>query len=294
MEAKALTKKKTIQVPATRTSNSQEPIVRTLHLDTSVQVERVKAARKSDPVEKAIAEFRFLATSTYARFEFKKTWLYALGVLHELSRSAARVEEIVGLLDDRFGKNTFQHRKLSTALQAAEKALSKVPDKMPYGLVVARLRAHLRQWLLGAYDAWTRSVTHEYDGTECVRAKDPPRRGPKDTITVMGRACRKGKTGCKIADFFEANKAAFLQIADAIQKAGDAASPELKKSRTVILAAARNPTSLCSTKECQKIGDAIIAIDGLPMECFAANNPRDWPLIASALGKRLINPVPKG
>ena len=39
------------------------------------------------------------------------------------------------------------------------------------------------------------------------------------------------------------------------------------------------------------MSDALIAVDGLGMDEFAANNPKEWITIAAALGKPLINPV---
>ena len=53
----------------------EKPQVRTVHIDTSIQIERCKEPKKAKVAEKILKDFRFKSTSSYAKFEFKRAWL---------------------------------------------------------------------------------------------------------------------------------------------------------------------------------------------------------------------------
>lgn len=283
--------KLTIAVPATLNSGSPPRSVRTVLLDTSIQIERFKAARKSKPVEAALCDFRFKATSSYARFEFNRAWLRRLACVYEISTNAKSVHELFGLIEDKYGKHPAHVRWLTTCTQAAEAWLDKVPCPPGVGQDVRRARAHLRRWIFGAHEMWRQSITHEFDGTGCIRANAQPRKAPDGTLDVLGRACSKKRPSCHIVDFFVTHRDEFNTIAQAIKDEGAEASVELKASIDIIAAAQKDPTYLCSSSVCQKLGDILIALDGLGMETYAAHNPREWTLLAKTLGKQLLDPV---
>ncbi len=288
---KTMAGKLPIVVPTLLNSGSPNQSVRTVLLDTSVQIERFKAARKSKPVEAALRDFRFKATSSYARFEFNRAWLRRLACVYEISKKAKSVHELFGLIDDKYGKHPAHVRWLTTCTQAAEAWLDKVPCPPGVGQDVMRARAHLRRWIFGAHEMWRQSITHEFNGTGCIRANAQPRKAPDGTLDVLGRVCSKKRPSCHIVAFFMANRSEFSTIAQAIKNEGVEASAELKAALDIIAAAEKDPTYLCSSSVCQKLGDILIAIDGLRMETYAAHNPREWPLIAKALGKQLLDPV---
>ena len=68
----------------------------TIHIDTSIQIERCKARRKAKIVEEQLKDYSFTSTSSYAKFEFKCAWLKDLGYLYAVSLEVNRVEELVG------------------------------------------------------------------------------------------------------------------------------------------------------------------------------------------------------
>jgi len=135
-----------------------------------------------------------------------------------------------------------------------------------------------------------RSVDHEFDGTGCVRAKDREVRRQGENFDVAIPVCKPGKISCLIEDFFVNNQEAFLAIKAQIDST-DQASSELQNTSKFIDMAVDDPSVLCDSKVCSKISDAIIAVDGIRMDCFVANNPREWEIIAEALDKKLVNPV---
>jgi hypothetical protein len=58
--------------------------------------------------------------------------------------------------------------------------------------------------------------------------------------------------------------------------------------------AQQSPEHLCDDRHCCRVADALIAVDGIKLEVFAANNPAEWELLARILDKQLINPAIKG
>ncbi len=68
-------------------------------------------------------------------------------------------------------------------------------------------------------------------------------------------------------------------------------SMELQAMRDQIRAAQADAAVLHERKCCSRIADAIIAIDGIGMQDYAAYNPREWRLIARVFRKILVDPV---
>jgi len=150
-------------------------VVTAVHLDTSLQIERCKAGRKAKPVVDFLRDFRFVSTSSYAKLEFKRAWLQRLAYLYSLSGQVKTIGELSGVLADKLGGHPLHRRQLSTCLQAIEAFLLPTNDRISEALQLTRMRAHLRVAVLSAYSWWETSVTHEYNGTNCVRASERPR-----------------------------------------------------------------------------------------------------------------------
>lgn len=267
--------------------------VRTVHIDTSLQIERCKAPRKKQVIEDTLQEFAFKSTSSYARLEFKRAWLQRLAYLHKACREVKRDDELLGYVQDRLGSHPLLQRRLCTCIQAIESFLSEIQESLTPEARLLRLRSHIKSAILSAYSWWNHpsTVTHEYDGTHCVRAYEEPERRPNGMIDVSIPRCKPNKVKCCIQQFFEKNRNQFVSVKRAIENLGTDASPELCRAKSIIEAAEKNPKSLCNSTTCPKIGDVLIAIDGLLMDCFAANNDSEWQLLADVLDKELINPV---
>lgn len=265
--------------------------IKTIHIDTSIQIERCKAERKAKIVNKSLQQFRFTSTSSYAKFEFKSAWLKDLGYLYGVSQKVNRVEELYGYINEKLNAHPKTRRRLSRCIEASESFLSRVPGNISYKASFVRLKSHIRNAILSAYTWWNRSVTHEYRGTGCVRAFEEPRQLAGGKIDVSIPQCRRNRINCVIHKFFSENKELFIAIKAAIEELGDNASSELQEAKKVIEDAERNAESLCDDRICRKLGDILIAIDGVEMDCFAANNDKEWVLLSNVLGKQLVNPV---
>jgi len=144
---------------------------------------------------------------------------------------------------------------------------------------------------MGAYGWWDSSTTYQYHGTECKRATEEPKRLPNEKIDVSIPQCHRGKICCGFQIFFGENRQEFTKLKQEIDKFGQTVSDEIKAWRDAIEEAEKDPLSLQDSKTCTKLSDAIIAIDGLDIECFAANNDKEWMFLAKVFGKELLNPV---
>jgi hypothetical protein len=265
--------------------------IRTVHIDTSVQIERCKAYRKAQIVNKSLQHFPFKSTSSYAKYEFKAAWLRDLTYLYSASQKVSQVEELYGYIDDKLNANLKTRNRLSRCLQAMESFLSKIEWDISPRTYFVRLQSHIRNTILGAYTWWNQSITHEYGGTGCVRAFEEPRELLGGKIDCSIPQCRPNNINCAIHEFFKKNEELFTSIAIAIESLSDNASKELKEAKKIIEDAKKNPNYLCDDRVCRKLGDVLIAIDGVDMDCFAANNDKEWGLLSKVLGKELINPV---
>jgi hypothetical protein len=264
--------------------------IRTVHIDTSLQVERCKTLKKAQIVEQALKNFGFKSTSSYAKLEFKRAWLQRLSYLYSASQNIGRLDELIDYIKDKLGAHPKQQRRLNTCLEAIVSFLSTINESLSPAAQLIRLRSHIRSAVLGAYAWWDFSVTHEYKGTGCVRAEEQPRELSGGKLDVAIPWCRQNNIKCIIHQFFERNKEHFLAIKQAIEK-GSNVSDELKRTKEIIEEAQRNPKYLCGDHICTKLGDALIAIDGLDMDCFAANNDDEWTMLSEVLHKQLLNPV---
>lgn len=265
--------------------------IRTVHIDTSLQIERCKAWKKAQIVEEGLKNFGFKSISTYAKLEFKRAWLQRLLYLYSASQNVNRLDELIGYINDRLGSHPIQRRRLNTCFQAIESFLSKINEALSPTAQVIRLRSHIRNAIIGAYTWWDSSVTHEYNGTGCARAAEQPTQLSGGKIDVSVPRCSRNNIKCTIHQFFEQNKRHFIVVRLAIKELGNNASEELQQAKEIIEDAEKNPDSLCDDGVCRRLGDVLIAVDGLNMDCFAANNDKEWVILAEVLGKELINPV---
>ena len=213
---------------------TKDKIIRTVHIDTSIQIERCKAKKKAQVVEEGLKNFRFKSTSSYAKLEFKRAWLQRLYYVYSASQNVSRTDEVIGYINDRLGSHPMHQRRLTTCFQAIASFLSRINGDLSPTAQLIRLRNHIRNAVLGAYAWWEFSITHEYNGTGCMRAAEQPKQLAGERIDVSIPICKPNNIECKIHEFYEKNKNYFSDIRVAIENLGDNASKELKETKRII------------------------------------------------------------
>ncbi len=269
------------------------PITKVL-VDTSLLIELHKERRLADPVVLALADYRFRGVSSYSRLEFKSAWLQRLAFIHERCRLTA-ANGIADVLRDiqMTLRSPYHRRRAATCLEMLVAFYDLRGDSLSGRAQMQRLRAHCKQAVLGGWSWLENWPTADLDGTMCARAMERPaiRRGGALDVSIPRTCNREGAPiECTIRAFFEENVSTFWAIAEAIDQHVEA-SEEAVNAAKMIRQALRDPAVLETRKNCSKIADAIIAVDGKDMDVFAANNDKEWVLLAAVLGKKLVNPV---
>lgn len=262
-----------------------------IHLDTTLQIERLKTDELAEAVNKGLRDFRFRSTSSYAKHEFNRTLIRDLAFLYTHAQRASGTGDIIGQINKSFGTKLGSKNRLTRCLEIVQGFLDQRPKTLTVELEIIRLREHLALMLTTAHMVWQRSVHHEFQGTACHRAEIKPRLAPNEKIIFSLPQCRRNNIKCKIHDFFLAKLDSFEKIASKAESLGDAASKQLAGAARQIREASKDPAVLCDDRKCAKIGDAIIAVDGVELPWYGANNDEDWRPISEALGKKLLNPV---
>ncbi len=266
--------------------------VRTVLVDTSLLIEQQKREKYARPVREALVEYRFKGISSYSKLEFKRAWLQRLSYIHSAcgKNDARNVLDVQDWIMRRLVGQPYQRRRLQTCFEQLSRFLEVDSGRISEAAQLARLRAHCKRSVLAGAEAMRELATAELKGTGCVRADEPPRETPDGSLDVAIRRCHPKEIRCSMQRFFRDNLAAFDAIAAHIDQLVTP-SAELSRMRDHIRKAQKSPVHLCSDKNCGKLADAIIAVDGQAMDVFAANNDAEWVDISSALGKTLVNPV---
>jgi hypothetical protein len=264
----------------------------TVLVDTSLLIEQEKGDRYAVPVNIALAKFPFKGASSYSKLEFKRAWLQRFAYLHEVSkrRDIASIVDIFHHMTCTLAGHPYQLRRLQTCLTMLVNFLDLNNGQISSRAQLARLRAHCRRCALDGTAALTLLVTHFFTGTRCTRAEEPVKQLPDGTLDASIPRCKAKETNCRIHEFFLEQQSLFIKIADYIDTL-PSASPELERMRESIRAALKSAEILCSSPACSRIADAIIAVDGIKMEVYAANNDAEWQCLSTSLGKPLLNPV---
>ncbi|HET6251100.1 MAG TPA: hypothetical protein VFE47_25660 [Tepidisphaeraceae bacterium] len=262
-----------------------------IHVDTTLQIEQLKTPLRAEVVKRALAEYKFRSTSTYARFEFNRTLLRDLAYLYVRAQKARGLGDILGEINKAFTSRMASRNRLARCLEVIQHFLDIRPGNLTPDLELLRFREFLVYGMTQAHVAWGRSVHHEFNGTQCARAEERPMRAANDNIIFSLPRCRPSKINCQIHHFYSSNSGRFKTLGDKIKALGDGASAQMKRAAEVLNSAAENPKQLCDDRICAKIGDLLIAVDGLDLPRYGANNDEDWRPISEALGKLLVNPL---
>ena len=268
------------------------PGTKTVLVDTSLLIEQQKREKYAKPVRLALAPFRFRGASSYSKLEFKRAWLQRLAYIHttSLRSDVGTIIDLIAYFNRKLASHPMQRRRLQTCMDALIRFFDLTSCDISRPAQLARLRAHCKRCVLDATRILDDMVTGYFKHSRCSRAEELARELPDGSLDIIIRKCRPSSPQCDIVRFFKDNMALFTAIADYVDSHAGC-SEELKTMRDHIRQAIKTPTHLCDDKNCTKVADAIIAIDGKDMEVFAANNNREWDHICKVFGKTLLNPV---
>ncbi len=266
--------------------------VSTALIDTSLLVELQKERRYAAPVKQSLKHFRFKGISSFSLLEFKWVWPKRAVYLYSIARkeSVTCVRDVMSEVEKKLANHPGSLRMMRTCYQLIMEFLERpgFSDVADFR-TLKMFRAHCRRIALYAIYDLIEDATSVLRNTDCVRADEMPKETASGNLDLTITQCRPSDISCRLHEFFSDHLEDFLSVMDAGEKQD--ASPELAEIAKQIKLAKSDPERLCDDRNCRKIGDAIIAIDGIGMGTYVANNDKEWKPIARALGKTLINPV---
>lgn len=268
--------------------SDSEPSVRDLFLDTTAQFNRhSRDAHSKQEIEELLSSARITGSSTYARLEFKMSFLQDLAYLHGKLRTFRSIPDVLTHLAR---LHPAQGRKLRRTLNHLARFWQNIP-----GDDRARIDAVLLSIEQQTFTIWNwfdQSVDYLADGTGCIRSTEAPRLH-RGHLEVILRRCSPDRIRCRIHKFFQENRDSFQGMASYIGSlADDEKSAELRSLEQITAQASSDPTVLCDDRVCRKIGDALIGTDGKPFPEIVSSNVREFNVICSVLGKRLVQISP--
>lgn len=264
----------------------------TVLVDTSLLIEQLKRNKYAVPVIEALSPYRFKGASSYSKLEFKRAWLQRFAYIHGICQKSniKSVSDVLDHINKRLGSHPAQNRRLQTCLEMLSHFFELNSKTVSEGAQLARLRAHAKRCAIDGIANFKKLVNEEFNGTKCARAEEAVTENPDGSLNAVISKCKSSNIVCAVHHFFEQNSKWFESIAGYIDTHPDV-SDELKRMNEHIKKAMNYPSHLCDDKHCRKLADALIAIDGIKMDIFAANNNAEWKPIAEVLGKELLNPV---
>ena len=281
------------QNPSQHTGHRAEKLSKVL-VDTSLLIEQQKREKYAKPVRDVLKQYEFQGISSYSKLEFKRAWLQRLAYLHGVCRNpnVRGIPDVLDWLNRKLAYVPAQRRRLQTCLDQLSLFLDLSGTVVSPVAQLVRLKAHCKHAVLSSTEALSRLVTRnfEFHGTGCVRAEELPTEYPNGSLKVTIPFCKKEDIRCRMPEFFRKH----IETLDAVAAYVDAdvdASDEMGRMRDCIRAAKSDPTYLCERRNCGRLADAIIALDGKDMDEFAANNDAEWLPIAQVMAKPLVNPV---
>ncbi len=261
-----------------------------LFLDTSIQISR----RSSDEDEikkitKVLNEYEATCTSSYVRLEFKQSHIQDLIYLHKnlvKEKSITKIFRIIKGLNAHIGHK----RKLGNMMEALCAHFAGIKsfsseDNFDEDLA-EKVALSLELALENIWEWFEKSVTKISDCTECIRAKEAPK---KLTYVFEARvkSCKPSRMHCKLNSYFKEKEKEFIQIRDYIKGLDDSKKKKPDELNGIIEAietGLKNPDDLCNTPVCRKLGDALIAVEAMQSKEMFTKDVDQSEVICKSLG----------
>lgn len=257
-----------------------------LLLDSSVQIDRIKAGERKRYLDDVLSKFDFRIATSISLLEFKAVVIQECITIHNaLRRTNAR---FTAVRDQLVESNHRQHRLrahifnnhinvLASSFEIDEAADVKLAEKARLLLEMHIPRFY--RWFRDSVDAVLE------DEIKCDRAKEPPIRKNAVFSTNLP-TCKRGinKT-CRVEDFVRLR---LPQTFSSICEVADS-SEQLVRSKELFAELANNPTREWTHSDCRNAGDCLIAFEGTNHATHAASTNRsEWEPLSRILGFELI------
>ena len=263
-------------------SDEHSPLSAELFLDTSIHCSRLKGSLFQERISQVCRLFHWKGTSTYTKVEYGNV------VLAQVQYFLRKIDEFGSLektLD--FIGNVLRHSSHHPKVKWSFNLL-----RGHYGRDEAecteRATLYLRRLMKlgGAFVDEFCDCPLE-NGTDCYWAKRGVHKRRDGRLVWDSPVCKRTRKKCRLDDFFVENRDLFEQIKAAIDALPDEGkSDQLRAFSEVIGEALHDPTMLLDYRAgCQRLADAIIAVESSRYKSMFSQNVKESELLTSVLGQ---------
>ena len=275
--------------------------VKTLFLDTTVQVDRLiedRNAERKSWIDKMLLEHDFVATCSYSRLEYKRVVLQNLAlclryILEEGSYFLA-IKRASALTQYRSRRASTLTNMLSwLGLNANDMTVE--PTGSLDEQLAQRAESFIRTNILFLWFRFDKSVDHVYDSTECARAKEAPKQSKDGNVSVQIPESQCRRAECNNANFFHSQMPTVRRLCEALdllEKSGTELSGELLSARSQMRKALSSPDRLYDYDNCLEVGDVWHHLECLVsgIRDFATTNYKESQHLCPILELRMRTP----
>jgi len=262
-------------------------------LDTTIHVSRqIGAAHVKQRIEQELPSYGRVGATTFSKVEFKNAVIrdvdFALRKLNEAGSLWSLLKELANLPPQ--ARSRINRILLILGnIEKFEGGAGATDDER----LTDAVRTHLENAILGYWFTLEKHLSemHEVkDGTGCLRAGQAPREISLGKFDLFLQPCKKSGAHCRMASFFLENRHLFVRIRQAVLSlppADRGDKTELGGFERVIEVCLRDPSELCSSSNCKKLADAIIAVESEDYSEIYTSNYKDFAILCQALNRRL-------
>ena len=254
-------------------------------VDTSIQIDRLKARHRKEKIEAAFSEFDFTLSTGISLLEFKATVIAECILIHDTLRQIGRFTLAQDVLLE---KNARQVKlrghvfRNIIGIQESSFSIDERKDK----LLADQARLQLQRLIPRLYKWFVEDSVDAVQTSEigCTRAAEAPRM-KRVAFSTNLPLCRTGENKfCKVEQFVREKAAAMVT---SLRGATD--SPQVLKACDLIDVILSDTTKNdLSHGDCRTLGDCLIALDGRTASHAVSTNQRDWRPICDVLNKVFV------
>jgi hypothetical protein len=254
-------------------------------VDTSIQIDRLKAKHRKDRIESALSEFEFTLSTGISVLEFKATVIAECILIHDTLRQKGHFTLAQDVLLEKNARQVKLRGHIFRNIIRIQESSFTI-DEQKDRLLAEQARLQLQRIIPRLYTWFMEDSVDAIQTSEvfCTRASEEPKL-KRVAFSTNLPLCKTGENKfCKVEQFVR-EKAATL--AAMLRSTTD--SQQVLKACDLIDEIVSDATKNdLSHGDCRTLGDCLIALEGRTASHALSTNQRDWIPICAALNKEFV------
>jgi len=261
-----------------------------LFLETTIQIDRFSPdTNKKEKIDKQIAQFSQILSSTYVKMEFKRRFIQDLVYLYnEALLGAKTFADVLARIDKL--RTDYHKRKIKSIITSFYGFFSDKEDEEVSGplgkIILEKAINYFKPWIENAWEEFNIDIGEILNETGCYNARNGPTlTGEK--FDNRSKTCKKEDIRCKIVEFFIQHRESFIKIYKKLSQL-DCLDEEQQKVKNILEKALKYPGIMADIKNCWNCGDAIIAVESPADAVLFTTNIKHFEPICSEIKKKCL------